>query len=344
MSETPAPRAASIWDVAKVAGVSHQTVSRVVNNRGRVSAETRVKVMAAIEELGYRPNRAAAALAGGRPRSVTVLTSDTSLYGAAATLKGIEEAARNAGYNVGISVLDPDAAQTEHDVLGRLATPEEAVIVIAFDAPGVRALKALPAGHPSAAAIEYPGASDDPPPASHVWLDDRAAAYRATRYLLDLGHHTVHYLAIPSSSGTSQRAKGWQDALEDRAVPAPTDAGWSPRSAYLAARPLVADPDVTAILCGNDDLALGVLRAAHERGRSVPGDLSVAGFDDAPASAFLHPSLTTVRLDFEGLGKGAFGQLQRILEPDAPLTPPWAEPELLVRESTGPRRPAHPRE
>jgi DNA-binding LacI/PurR family transcriptional regulator len=348
MTTPPPPKATNIWDVARAAGVSHQTVSRVINKTGRVSDTTRARVLAAIAELGYRPNRMARTLAGGQARSVTVLTSDTSLYGAAATLRGIEEAARAAGYSVGISVLNPDAAQTEQDVLERLGRPDEAVIVIAFDAPGVRALQtlqALPGGFPIAAAVEYPGDDVFLSLASHVWLDDYAASVRATRHLLDLGHETVHYLAIPSSSGTGQRAKGWRDALAGRPVPEPVDVGWSPRSAYLAAKGMLADPKVTAILCGNDDLALGVLRAAHERGRSVPGELSVIGFDDAPASAFLYPSLTTVRLDFEGLGRGAFGLLHRILEPDeAPTTTtPWAEPELIMRESTGPYRPAPPR-
>ncbi|NUP02701.1 MAG: LacI family DNA-binding transcriptional regulator [Nonomuraea sp.] len=335
--DTPRTRSASIWDVARVAGVSQQTVSRVINGKARVSEETRAKVLQVIEEMGYRPNKLARVLAGGPVRSVTVLTSDTALYGAAATLRGMEEAARTAGFSVGISVLEPGSAQG--DVAERLNRPGEAVMVIAFDDAGVRALRALPPDVPVAAAVER-----RPDAEAHdswqVWLDDRAAAAHATRYLLGLGHRTVHYLAIPSSTtDLPQRTQGWMDALRavGGPVPEPVRGGWSPRSGYLAVRDLVADPSVTAILCGNDDLALGVMRAAREAGRTIPGDLSVVGFDDSPPAAFLNPALTTVRLDFEGLGRACFGVLHRRLDPEAaPAVPAWSEPELIVRESSGP--------
>lgn len=118
-----APKAVSIRDVAKAAGVSHQTVSRVVNGHPRVKESTRARVLDVIAEMGYTPNRMARALAGGAVRSVTVLTSDTSLYGASATLKGIEEAARAADFAVGISVLDTGSAQQPADVAARVSRP-----------------------------------------------------------------------------------------------------------------------------------------------------------------------------------------------------------------------------
>lgn len=334
-------RAASIWDVARAAGVSHQTVSRVINGSARVSEQTRRLVQDAIAELGFRPNRTAQALAGGPVRAVTVLTGDTALFGAAMTLRGIEREARRAGYAVGISVLEPDAAQTAADVVGRVVQAGNAVAVIAFDAASVRALRLLPAQFPVVAAIELPEAGDScgpVPDRPQVWTDDRSAAAEATRYLLELGHRTVHHIAIPSStSPLGQRARGWRDALRaaGRPVPDPVEGGWSPRSGYEAARRLVADPRVTAILCGNDDLAVGALRAAREAGRDVPGSLSVVGFDDAPQSAYLSPALTTVRLDFEGLGRACFGLLRRLLEPDGPAAPHWDGPRLIVRESSG---------
>ncbi|MGQ4335343.1 LacI family DNA-binding transcriptional regulator [Streptomyces hayashii] len=332
-------RSVSIFDVAKAAGVSHQTVSRVVNDRPRVARATRARVLEVIEELGYKPNRLARALAGGVVRSVTVLTSETTLYGASLTLRGIEEAARAADFAVSVSVLDDDSPLTTDDVAGRLARPGEPVLVIAFNAAGERAWQALPAEFPAAAVVERPreaGRTGRP----EAWLDDRTAAAQATRYLLGLGHRTVHYMTIPSTTTrVGQRAEGWRDALTSagQPVPEPLEGGWSPRSGYLAARGVVADPEVTAVLCGNDDLALGVLRAAREAGRDVPGDLSIMGFDDAPYAAYTHPTLTSVRLDFEGLGRGAFGLLHRLLDPDnAPAPPLWAEPDLIVRESTGP--------
>jgi DNA-binding LacI/PurR family transcriptional regulator len=335
--DEPRARSASIWDVARVAGVSQQTVSRVINGKGRVSEATRARVLQIIEEMGYRPNKLARMLAGGPVRSVTVLTSDTALYGAAATLRGMEEAARTAGFSVGISVLEQDAVK--QDVTLRLNRPGEAVMVIAFDEPGVRAQPALPPDIPVTAAVERRPDTEAPDP-WQIWLDDRVAAARATRYLLGLGHRTVHYVTIPSTtSELPQRTQGWMEALlaAERPAPEPLHGGWSPRSGYLAVRDLVADRSVTAILCGNDDLALGVMRAAREAGRDIPGDLSVVGFDDAPPSAYLNPSLTTVRLDFEGLGRACFGLLLRRLEPEtAPAVPVWSEPELIVRESSGP--------
>ncbi|MFD4510027.1 LacI family DNA-binding transcriptional regulator [Streptomyces sp. NPDC058457] len=268
-------RAVSIFDVAKAAGVSHQTVSRVINGRPRVKEVTRERVREVIDALGYGPNRLARAL------------------------RGIEEAARGADFMVSISVLDDHAPLTSEDITGRLARPGEPVLVIAFNGPGRPAWRALPVGYPAAAVVEMPpGGRDTGWPV--VWLDDRTAAAQATRYPLGLGHGTVRYLAIPSSTTkVGRRTEAWRDALAGagRPAPEPLEGGWSPRSAYLAARALVADPQVTAVLCGNDELALGVLRAAREAGRDVPGDLSVVGFDDTPYAGFILLALTTVRLD-----------------------------------------------
>lgn len=332
------PAATSIWAVARAAGVSHQTVSRVINGKPHVSAETRARVLATIEELGFTPNRAAQALAGGPVRAVTVLTADTAAHGYAAALRGIEEAARAARFTVGISVLEPTVSRPQ-DVAERLGAGR-AAIVIAFEATAVRALEALPREFPVVGIVERPAAGHVPDGRPRVWIDDREAASRATRHLLGLGHQTVHYLSIPSSTHKlSQRSQGWQDALEaaGRPIPPQHAGGWTPRSGYLAARELVADRSVTAILAGNDDLAIGVLRAAREAGRDVPGDLSVIGFDDAPQSAYLNPALTSVRLDFEGLGRAAFALLHDLLAPrSAPCAATWDEPELILRESSGP--------
>ena len=147
-----------------------------------------------------------------------------------------------------------------------------------------------------------------------VWIDDCQAAAEATAYLLGLGHRTVHYVSIPPlSDATPRRLAGWRSALESAqvAVPEPIQAGWHPRSGYTAGQSLAADPEVTAVLCGNDDLALGVIRAMREAGRAVPGSVSVVGFDDIPQAAFLTPALTTVRLDFTELGRASFALLQR---------------------------------
>ncbi|MEN3308173.1 MAG: hypothetical protein V7603_4375 [Micromonosporaceae bacterium] len=327
----------SIRDVARAAGVSYQTVSRVINGHASVRESTRQAVLAAIRELGYRPSRAARTLASGRTSSVTVLTSNTTRYGYAATLQGIEEAGRAAGFSVGIFVLDSAEPAAVRATVEVASDPiEGAVIVLAYDLAGVRALQALPAGVPVVAAVEASAAGAHRP-YPHAWLDDRAAAAHATRYLLDLGHETVHYLSIPSSTKTSDRTAGWRRALDEAGVPAPAPlpGGWTPRSGYQAGRQLAADERVTAVLCGNDDLALGVLCAMREAGRAVPGDVSVVGFDDAPQSAFFAPALTTVRLDFAGLGRDCFHLLRARFD-HGEIAATASPPELIVRASAGP--------
>ncbi len=331
-------RSVSIRDVAAAAGVSYQTVSRVINSHPSVRESTRELVLATIDDLGFRPNRAARALAGGPVQSVTVLTPNTTLYGYMAALQGIEEAARATGFAVGVRVVESTVPEEISDAVARAIEPGGALIVIAYDEAGTAALAAVPAEAPMVAMVEAP-AGDEGHGKPWVWLDDRRAALEATRYLLGLGHRTVHYLAIPSSTHTSQRQAGWRTALEeaDARVPGPVQCGWAPRSGYQAGQELAADPDVTAVLCGNDDLALGLMRAMQEAGRAIPADISVVGFDDTPVAGFLTPSLTTVRMDFAELGRASFALLQALLEPETAVPPtPWPAPELIIRESAGP--------
>ncbi|MFI9576484.1 LacI family DNA-binding transcriptional regulator [Microbispora rosea] len=341
--EVPSPRpgretAPSIRDVAAAAGVSRQTVSRVLNASPKVSAETRRTVMEVIERLRYRPNRVARALGTGRARGVTVVTSDTMLYGYASTLQGIEEAARVEGLAVGVRVIESDRDIDVRNAADYVSDPSAGgVIVIAFDAAGIAVLRALPDSLPAAAAIE-PGVPVVGRPA--ICLDEQQASAEATRHLLALGHRTVHHVAIPSESEHSGRLAGWRRALDEAgaAVPPVVPAGWDVRSAYEAGQVLAADPGVTAILCGNDDIALAVRRALFEAGKDVPGDVSIVGFDGVPGSKYWTPALTTVEMDFAGLGRATVAAVLAELagepQPAVSLTPP----RLVVRESTAPPR------
>lgn len=349
MSRRRGTGSASIRDVARSAGVSHQTVSRVINSHPGVTESTRLRVMHAISELDYRPSRAARDLSRGTSRSVTVMTSNTTLHGRAATLQGIEEAARAAGYHVNIGVLDSPHPAAIAEAVDRSCDPTAGgAIVIAFDLAGIRALRAIPPGFPVVAALEATDVQDRHRCPSTA-LNDLAAAATATQYLLDLGHHTVHHVSTPSWTSASARTQGWRRALRKAGAPVPAvvQAGWTPRSGYEAGQRLAADPDVTAVLCGNDDLALGVMHALREAGRTVPDGVSIVGFDDIPAAAYFAPPLTTVRLDFVGLGRDCFALLHHVLNPDDP--PPAetaATPDLKIRASTAspPRRnPPSPR-
>ncbi len=331
--------AASIRDVAAAAGVSYQTVSRVLNDSPKVREETRRQVVEAMERLGFRPNRAARTLGLGRAKAVTVVTSNTTLFGYATTMQGIEAAAREQGMSVSVRVIESAADAHVRQAVEFVSDPSAGgVVVVAFDAEGVEVLRRLPDDVPGVAAIE-PGVLPDST-RRMICLDERLAAADATRHLLELGHRTVHHVAIPSESGTRGREAGWRQALAQAGVEAPevVPAGWDAPSAYEAGRVLAADRAVTAILCGNDDTALAVRRALYDAGRDVPGDVSLIGFDDVPGSAYWTPALTTVRMDFAGLGRVCLAALVAELAGGASAEPALAPPELVVRESTAPPR------
>jgi DNA-binding LacI/PurR family transcriptional regulator len=320
-----------IRDVAAAAGVSYQTVSRVLNDSPNVRPETRQLVVDVMERLQYRPNRAARALGLGRARAVTVVTANTTLYGYASVLRGVEEAGRLLGLAVGVRVVESEADVRQ--AAEYVSDPTAGhVVVVAFDPAGVGVLRMLPADVPVVAATEAGGLPDVSRPM--IFLDERQATADATRHLLGLGHRTVHHVAIPSEAPASARQSGWRAALDEAGAPVPevVPAGWDSRSAFEAGQRLAADRAVTAILCGNDDTALAVRRALYEAGRDVPGDVSIIGFDDVPGAAYWTPALTTVRMDFAALGRACVEALLGGPEPALEA------PRLVVRESTAPPR------
>jgi DNA-binding LacI/PurR family transcriptional regulator len=325
-------------DVARRAGVSHQTVSRVLNDHPNVSPQTRAGVMAAIRDLGYRRNAAARTLVTGRTNSLGVISFDTTLYGPASMLYGIERAAHPA-YSVAIASLPTFDRQTLLEAVDHfLAQAVEGIIVIAPETSAVAALGGLAADIPVVAVGCVASA-----PLPSVAIDNYGGAAQATRHLLDLGHQTVHHVAGPDTwLDAQQRVAGWRETLRAAAAPEPEllHGDWSARSGYEAGHLLSGLPDVTAVLCGNDPMALGVLRSLAEAGREVPRDVSVVGFDDVPEAAFFLPPLTTVRQDFGELGRRALHLLmERIARghqyrPSLPIAP-----DLVVRASTAPARP-----
>jgi DNA-binding LacI/PurR family transcriptional regulator len=327
----------NIRDVAAAAGVSHQTVSRVLNGSPRVRPATRAQVLAQIQAMNYRPNQAARTLSSGRARRVTVVTANTTLYGPARTLQGIEEAARGSGFGVGVLVVESASQAAVGAVVDYTADPTTgAVIVIAFDEAGERVLHSVPPGVPVVAAIEP--ALAVPPGVPHVWLDDRAAGIEATNLLLSLGHRTVHHIPLPSAERSHGRTEGWRAALSAAGAPIPRlpAPGWDAPAGYRAGRALAGNRRVTAILCGNDDLATGVRRALHEAGRAVPREVSLVGFDDAPSSAYAVPALTTVAMDFVALGRACFEAASAALLGGPIPSARLPTPRVVLRESVAP--------
>jgi len=326
-------------DVAKLAGVSHQTVSRVINDSAHVRPETRERVMAAMRQLDYRPNPAARALVTGRSRTLGVVSFDTTLYGPASTLFAIEKAAHAADYFVTVVSMPALDRVTVLNAIERLRVQGvDGILVISAQEGAVEALVNLRAGVPVVAVEAGPMQS-----VPVVAVDQWGGAASATQLLLDLGHRAVWHIAGPRDwVEAQQRVEGWRSTLEaaGATIPPVLSGDWSPRSGYEVGRRLAADLDVTAVFVANDQMALGLLRALHEHGRQIPGDVSVVGFDDVPEARYFTPPLTTVRQDFAEMGRRALRLLLDVMsdssQPPARLT---VAPELVVRRSTGPPPP-----
>ena len=326
-------------DVARLAGVSHQTVSRVINDPRRVKPETRRRVDEAIRQLDYRPNSVARALASGQSRTIGVVSFDTRLYGPASTLHAIERAAHGAGYSVSIVSLDSLERGAILDAVRRLRHQAvDGVIIIAPALAAASALRELP---PDLPVIAVEGLMDAPIPV--VAVDQLAGASRATNHLLDLGHSTVWHLAGPLDWYEARaRIDGWRSTLAAAGaiVHPPLQGDWSPRSGYEQGQRLVArTEDVTAVFVANDQMALGVLRAFREAGIDVPGDVSIVGFDDIPEAPYFAPPLTTVRQEFSRVGTQGMALLlsQMRGETQGPLEV-VVDADLVVRDSTAPPR------
>ena len=329
------PRAPVMSDVGRLAGVSHQTVSRVINGSPHVRPETRDRVVAAMEELGYRPNPVARALVTGRSMTLGVVSFDTTLYGPASTLFGIERAAHEAGYFMIVASLEELSRASVVDAVERLRRQGvEGILVIA---PHLEAGDALLHARTDLPLVAAEAGPEHGVPV--VAVDQLAGAGSATQHLLDLGHETVWHITGPTNFIESQqRRHGWQVTLEAAGaeVPPPLVGDWSPRAGYELGRRLSREPAATAVFVANDQMALGLLRALHEAGRAVPGEISVVGFDDIPEAAFFQPPLTTVRQDFIEMGRRSLRLLLRTIEngrrsEEGSLVPP----ELIVRGSTG---------
>jgi LacI family transcriptional regulator len=321
-------------DVAKLAGVSHQTVSRVLNDSPQVRPETRERVLRAVAELDYRPNAMARGLVSRRSRVLGVVTFDTILYGPACMMLGIERAARAARYGVSIVTLERVDRGGVLEAVNTLADQGvDGVIIIAPQLAAAAALHNLPARLP-AVAVEA-GQDAGLPSAS---VDQVEGSRVAVEHLLSLGHETVWHVSGPNGwLEARDRMGGWRRTLAAAGAPIPPVIGgdWSARSGYEAGLVLAAEPGVTAIFAANDQMALGLLRALAERGIRVPADVSVVGFDDIPEAAYLSPPLTTVRQDFDEVGRRSMQLLLRLLDFDEAVPDP-AEvvPALVVRDSS----------
>lgn len=331
-------RPVSMLDVAERAGVSGQTVSRVANNMGNVAQKTRERVERAMAELGYRPNTAARALRLGAFRSIAVVTFDMEKLGNVRNISAIANEAGRRNYAVELIQIQSDGsgAGTADFSWAMQRLRQEAVdglILILETSDASTAALGIPAGLPVVMVDAHSGL-----PYPSVDADQQQGVELAVDHLLELGHSTVWHVAGPAvSNAATARRRAWESRLtaSGREVPPVLRGDWTPESGYRAGLELAEIPDVTAVFVANDQMALGVLRALHEKGLAVPEDISVVGFDDMMESAQFWPALTTVRQRFELIGSTAVSLLVDEIEGrDVAAGVRRIETELVIRDST----------
>ncbi len=334
-SEEVRAKAATIFDVARLAGVSHQTVSRVLNDLPNVRPATRERVERAIQQLRYIPSPAARALVTRRSRTIGLITTGLPEFGPSTTAVYFNEAAREERYAVIMaSLLTADAAALRQAAETLVRQNVEAIVLITTNRSTLGLLEGMDLGVPFLAVASQAGGQH------RLSLDQYAGARRAVRHLIDLGHTEIRHVAGPvESMDALERIRGWRDALGEHELVAhePILGDWSAASGYEAGRRLLAD-SFTAVFCGNDQMALGLIHALTEGGRTVPDQVSVIGFDDVPEAAHFSPPLTTMHQDFAQLGRDAMEVVLAVLGDEEAPNPLRRVPSLVLRASTAPVR------
>lgn len=332
-ASTPAPqRPVSMADVAALAGVSRQTVSRVVNGQDCVVEKTRLRVQAAMDELGFHPSFAGRSLRGGRYRCIGLCIFDMTRAGNVATLEGIVSAARQEGYAVTLIALDETGPVRLADAAHRLAElPVDGMIfntnrhVEDFDEfkplPGLPALIISMREHPQCTTIDS---------------DQYGCSTMVVDYLLSRGHREIRHIAGPDESFTAEyRSAGWKDALSAAGLTTaePLKGDWTADSGYELGLRLADDAKMTALYAANDQMAAGAIAALRERGRRVPEDVSVVGVDNSLQGMVPHNDLTTVHFDLRERGRVTFDLMFSTLEGTAGKGP-IRLPGTLIERST----------
>lgn len=325
----------TIRDVARHAGVSHQTVSRVINAREDVLPETRALVESAIKELGYRPSAIARSMAGGKTYTLACISPNLTDYTFASVIEGAEiEARRNGYFMLSASCADPESF---FELVDELVGHRRVDGLIIINPYSDQRYKHIPQDFP----VVFVGAPSHGEPVSSVCLDDDKVGYDATRYLISLGHTSLAMVTGPMEEDCSQnRAEGYRRALREAGLKVDetmiVEGNWTATSgqdALLLFMELGRLP--TAIFAQNDRMAIGVLRAARHANIKVPSQLSVIGIDDMPLSSYFDPSLTTMRQDMPRIGREATHLLLNLIKKDdVGLREMKLPGNLIIRQST----------
>ena len=324
----------SIYDVAARAGVSHMTVSRVLNGAESIRPETKRRVQLAIDELNYSPSAAARSLATRRAMRIGVLLDTPAEFGPNSTLLTLEEAAREHGYTV--ATFSHTGADDDILTMGVAELQRQGIDALCVVAPRDGTPRAL-----QESALDIPvvllGDGSDVDGLISIDADQEQGATLAVEHLQSLGHRSiVHLTGAPDSLAARARRRAWQAALERAGVePRWVEGDWSSDAGYRLGVSAELMGDASAVFAGNDRMALGLVHGLAARGRSVPHEVSVVGFDDMPEAAHFLPPLTTVRQDFSGLAHAAVAAILGALEGEE-THPARIPATLVVRESTAP--------
>ncbi|MFZ9088083.1 MAG: LacI family DNA-binding transcriptional regulator [Pontimonas sp.] len=331
-------RGPNMYDVAKLAQVSHQTVSRVVNNHPNTREETRERVLRAMEELGYRPNQAARALASSRSRIIGILVSDADLFGPAGMTRAIENVAQSINHFAVSCSIDPDSEDSVIDGINHLKGLGVDGLVMITPRTDAVTLARTQLGNIPIVTVDSMYRVDE----LSVSIDNFQGGQLATEHLIELGHRSILHIAGPPSwFEATARASGYAAAMRShRLTPRIIEGDWTPGSGYEIGVTLDLEAyETTGIFAGNDDLALGLLHAFDDRGIDVPGDVSIIGYDDIPHAAYWNPPLTTMQQDFYELGERAMRLLIDTIERRKLPAAETLVPRLIQRSSTAaPRR------
>ncbi|WP_138443120.1 LacI family DNA-binding transcriptional regulator [Sinomonas susongensis] len=339
MTTRDSPARPTIYDVAQRAGVSKSLVSLVLRGAPHVSDARRDAVLMAIEELGYRPSRAASALASQQTRSVGVLIDDFRNPWFVELLAGLRSVLDPAGYTVSVADFQLEAASGRNPVDGFLAQHVDALVLAAE--PDAALLKNVSVPVVVAGVRELGPATL--PDADVVAGDDERGGELATRHLLGLGHRTIGHVS-GRGGPAAHRRRGYERSMRQaglEAIVAGTDRGTAEPDGYAAAVELFKEqPGLTAIVAANDVMAIGALAALDERRLAAPSGIAVVGYDNSPLAAYRHLALTSVDPHSREIGaEAARTLLARLADPDAPPRRALLEPTLVVRASTSPPRP-----
>ncbi|MFA0326466.1 LacI family DNA-binding transcriptional regulator [Vibrio splendidus] len=330
-------------DVAKLAGVSTQTVSRVTNGSQDVAESTRNKVNAAIKQLGYVPNKGAQMLSRAKSTSVGLVTLDMALHGAAMIANGVRMQAHDMGYGVAFAVVsEPNLANTREAIRELMAQQVDSIILNVPLESADAELLVEQYQHLNLIFIDVPSNSQ----VNYVCGDHAEGAKLAAQHLLEIGRTDFLLITGPNESSASKiRHQSWLAALSDAEskVQYQYQGNWQAESGYLGVREAVAKQAVfDAVLVASDQMALGALRALQELQIPVPDKVAVVGFDGIEDSAFFNPPLTTIKQDFTTIGRQAVVLAEKLnANSQDALLQHHIETALLPRESSQPKVTAH---